>query len=66
MHRVMQAEAIAARKGIALPKEFLAAAAQGGLRHSILYQYALLQVHTFQMLSKMCKCILWLSNNTLM
>jgi hypothetical protein len=39
-----QAEAIAARKGIALPQEFLAAAAQGGLRQSILYQYALLQV----------------------
>ena len=42
-----QAEAIAARKGITLPQEFIAAAAQGGLRQSVLYQYAMLQVsHT--------------------
>lgn len=35
---------MAARKGIALPQEFLAAAAQGGLRQSVLLQYAMLQV----------------------
>ena len=35
---------MAARKGISLPQEFLAAAAQGGLRQSVLLQYALLQV----------------------
>lgn len=39
-----QAEAMAERKGITLPQEFLAAAAQGGLRQSVLLQYALLQV----------------------
>ena len=41
---------MAARKGIALPQEFLAAAAQGGLRQSVLLQYAMLQVgsHTNQ------------------
>lgn len=35
---------MAERKGITLPQEFLTAAAQGGLRQSILLQYALLQV----------------------
>lgn len=35
---------MAERKGITLPQEFLTAAAQGGLRQSVLLQYALLQV----------------------
>ncbi|KAL3133140.1 hypothetical protein ABBQ38_007034 [Trebouxia sp. C0009 RCD-2024] len=42
-----EAEAMAARKGIALPQEFLAAAAQGGLRQSMLLQYAMLQAGFF-------------------
>ena len=37
---------MAERKGITLPQEFLTAAAQGGLRQSVLLQYALLQVGT--------------------
>lgn len=57
-----QAQAMAARKGIALPQEFLAAAAQGGLRQSVLLQYALLQVGTGITTSSGAACSVALSS----
>ena len=53
---------MAERKGITLPQEFLTAAAQGGLRQSVLLQYALLQVgmHDCSQCSTPAACIVLL------
>ena len=65
-HVNWQAEAMAERKGITLPQEFLTAAAQGGLRQSVLLQYALLQVgmdHHSQCPALAAACIVLLQTN---